>query len=238
MNVKASHSSTTTGTTLVLICRRPTLGIGKQRIAADLGDNLTFELAQRLLATTLEDATAWPGPVIIAPSAAGDASWAEKLLERPVEVIAQPEGNLGDRICSVDAAARFAGHKHIVYIGSDAPVLAPAYFRQARMTLAEYDIVLGPAEDGGVTLMGASSPWPELTALPWSSEKLGQALELLCHKQGLNVMQLETRYDIDLAMDLPRLRRDLADDPRPARRELLSWLDTTGLGNTLGDTHG
>jgi hypothetical protein len=229
MNANAANSSTETRMTLVVFCRRPAPGIGQQRIAADLGEATTFTLTRHLLATTLEDAAAWPGPVIVAPADAADAEWAGALLTRPFDVLPQPVGNLGERICAVDHAARAAGHAHLIYIGSDAPTLTDAYFARARTTLAACDVVLGPADDGGVTLMGAACPWPDLAALPWSSAELAGALELLCTRQGLTVKRLESRYDIDRVDNLPRLRTDLRDDPRPARRELLRWLDAEGL---------
>ena len=57
--------------TLVVFLRRPVPGVGKRRIAADLGAAVTHTLANHLLAATLEDAGAWPGPVVLAPANAG-----------------------------------------------------------------------------------------------------------------------------------------------------------------------
>lgn len=232
MSPNAAHSSTDTRMTLVIFCRRPAPGVGKQRIAAELGTVKTVALTRHLLATTLEDAAAWPGPVIVAPADAADAEWAGNLLTRPFDIIPQPSGNLGERICAVDSAVRAMGHTRLIYIGSDAPTLNEAYFDTARATLGRCDVVLGPADDGGVTLMGAACPWPDLSALPWSSAKLGGALELICTRHGLTVRRLESRTDVDLLSDLPGLRNDISDDPRPARRALLHWLDTERLRQT------
>jgi rSAM/selenodomain-associated transferase 1 len=229
MNANAPDSSTPEAPTLVVFCRRPALGAGKQRIAADLGDARTLELADHLLATTLEDAREWPGPVILAPAGAGDANWARRLLPRTKRVIPQPTGNLGTRINTVDRIARDSDDRHIIYIGSDAPILTADYFARARSALATHDVVLGPAEDGGVTLMGAGTAWPDLEDLPWSTAQLGDQLEQTCVRHGLTVCRLEKSYDIDLARDLPKLYDDLADDPRPARRELRRWLAESKL---------
>jgi len=201
------------------------LGRGKQRIAADLGAATTLDLASHLLATTLEDACDWPGVVILAPASTGDVDWADRLLSRPHQVIGQPEGNLGHRINAVDEAAREAGHTHLIYIGSDAPILDAEYFARARSALVTHDVVLGPADDGGVTLMGAKTAWPDLANLPWSTAGLGDSMEQTCMEHGLTVCRLEKRYDIDLAQDLPRLYDDLQDDSRPARQKLRRWLN-------------
>ncbi len=226
MNAKPARSSIAS---LVVFCRRPVSGSGKQRIAATIGPELTYQLATHLLHATLEDAAGWPGPVIIAPAAQRDKDWAETLMSGDHRVCPQPDGNLGERLNVVDQAIRTAGTEHIVYIGSDAPLLDEAYFAQARAALHTHDVVLGAAEDGGVVVMGARRAWPDLAQLPWSSNDLGNRLELVCVQRGLTVKYLPARYDIDLAHDLPRLHTDLRTDTRPARRDLRDWLAAAGF---------
>jgi rSAM/selenodomain-associated transferase 1 len=210
---------------LVVFFRRPAPGVGKQRIAADLGAQRALELGRMLLAATIEDAEAWPGPVVLAPAAVTDAAWAGGLLSRPFSTSPQPAGSLGQRINAVDAQLRDAGAELLIYIGSDAPVLDESYYAAARRALCAHDVVLGPAEDGGVTLMGARQAWPDITGLPWSTGKLAEALAARCRDAGMSICYLEPRYDIDVQADLLRLTRDLAHDCRPARRRLVAWLE-------------
>jgi len=228
MNTKPACSSTTI---LVVFCRRPAAGCGKQRIAATIGAGPTLELATHLLRTTLEDAATWPGPVVIAPAAQADRDWAAALMSGEQRVCAQPDGNLGERLNAVDHAIRSTDTEQLIYIGSDAPLLDSDYFEQARAALLTHDVVLGAAEDGGVVLMGARCPWPELAPLPWSGNDLGKQLELLCMQCGLTVKYLPARYDIDFANDLPRLHTDLLADLRPARRALRDWLASAGFAS-------
>jgi rSAM/selenodomain-associated transferase 1 len=214
--------------TLVVFCRRPAPGVGKQRLAATLGRAPAREVAALLLDVALEDAAAWPGPVVLAPDRAGDAGWACGLLQRACDVEPQVAGNLGERLAHVDARLRTLGHAGVVFIGSDAPLLDEAYYARAREALRNADVVLGPAEDGGVTLMGARQPWPALADLPWSTAQLGTALAARCRDAGLSVVHLPSRYDVDEATILPRLRADLGDmgtDLSPARRALQAWLE-------------
>jgi rSAM/selenodomain-associated transferase 2 len=120
---------------------------------------------------------------------------------------------------------RAAGAERVFFIGSDAPALDPGYLREARLALERSDVALGPAADGGVTLMGSRRPWPrDLPALPWSSAELGAALERACRADGSSVARLEERGDVDRASDLARLDAELAGDERPARRRLRAWL--------------
>lgn len=214
-------------TTLVVFCRRPAPGIGKQRVAAAAGTDFARALGEHLLAAALEDAAGWPGPVVLAPADAGDADWAATLAGATGRVVAQGPGNLGERIAHVDARLRAGGEARLLYIGSDAPLLDFAYYARARRALDHADVVLGPAEDGGVTLMGARRPWPALADLPWSTAGLDDALGRRCRAAGLSVARLDPRYDVDEIEVLPRLAADLARDPRPARRALREWLDAS-----------
>jgi len=214
--------------TLVLFCRRPKPGSGKRRLARELGDSAALLISELLMATTLEDAASWPGHRIISPADPGDEGWARSLPLDFDAVVLQPNGNLGDRLAGVDQALRAEGHTHLLYIGSDAPVLGPVDYAAARAGLAVHDVVLGPALDGGVTCLGSRKPWPTLTHLPWSSERLHLALQSACREAGMSVCNLEPRYDIDLPADLDRLCADLATDWRPARRVLYQAL--CGLG--------
>ncbi|MCL4792207.1 MAG: glycosyltransferase [Gammaproteobacteria bacterium] len=214
---------------LVVFCRRPAIGTGKQRLAAEIGTAQAAEIATLLLATTLEDARSWPGPVVLAPSEAEDADWAATLLPRSATIIPQTAGNLGERLQGIDCRVRATQPGAVIYVGSDAPVLSEADYAAARKALMHHDVVLAPALDGGVTLMGARCPWPELAGLPWSSDQLCAALAAHCVAQGLDVATLQpVRYDVDLATDLQRLCADLRTDVRPARRILYRKLCSLG----------
>ncbi len=217
--------------TLVVFCRRPVPGIGKRRLARELGETATLMISELLLATTLEDAATWPGGRIIAPAEPGDEDWARSLPLAFDEVVQQPNGNLGDRLASIDQALRRRGHTRLLYIGSDAPVLGPADYQAARASLTTHDVVLGPALDGGVTCLGSRQPWPSLTNLPWSSELVHDALRSVFPQSGMTVHNLEPRYDIDVPADLGRLCADLVTDSRPARRALYQALRSLGYCN-------
>jgi rSAM/selenodomain-associated transferase 1 len=208
------------GSVLVVFCRRPRLGQGKQRLARALGATDALAIAQALLECALEDAAAWPGGLVIAPEHPAEARWAASLLERAATVQPQPPGNLGERLNAVDAAVRRLGVERVLFIGSDAPSLTLSDLLAAQAALDGSDVVLVPAQDGGVTLMGSRRAWPDLAPLPWSEPTLGQTLEECCHSHGRSVTRLADSYDVDEVSDLGTARRALADDDRPARRRL------------------
>lgn len=210
---------------LVIFCKRPALSQGKQRLARTLGDARTLVLAKLFLDCAIEDANAWPGPVVISPASRKNSEWAGSLLTRKHLVMPQPEGNLGHRLQGIDQQLRAEGYRKIHIIGTDLPALRPHHYEEARNALDEEDIVLCPVSDGGVSLMAARVPWPELEALPWSTEHLGQALKQHCRSHGLGIRDITSSYDIDVEADLIRLKQDLPGDDRPARRALAAQLD-------------
>lgn len=206
---------------LVLFCKRPALFQGKQRLAKTIGPEQALRFAQSFLACALEDVTTWPGPVILSPSSPEDYDWAGSLLNREHQVIAQKEGTLGVRLQQVDHAARQLGHEKVIFIGSDHPSLSAGHYQEAHEALHSHDVVLSPARDGGVTIMGAGAgSWPNLTNLPWSTERLCQALTDQCRDHRLMVSHISGSYDIDVAADLVLLHHDLKEDCRPARQAL------------------
>ena len=209
-------------TTLVLFCKRPALGFGKQRLAADLGAQAAFEIAVGLLACALEDLEHWPGPVVIAPHSTTEIAWAKNLLRREVSVVPQSEGNLGGRIETIDCLLRSKGAEQLLVIGSDAPELNARILAQAVDMLTDHDVVFAAAEDGGVSLMANRESWPELKPMPWSTPQLGASLQQLCERAGRSVGWSAPCSDVDRLDDLERVRKNLRMDPRPARQSLLA----------------
>jgi len=206
---------------LVVFCKRPQLGTGKQRVAAERGQDTALELSRLLLSTTMEDAFAWSGPVVIAPADPIDEPWARKLLSR-ADIVPQQGNNLGERINHVDRQLRAAGAARIVYIGTDAPGLNPERLQAAADHLEHADTVLAPAADGGVVLMASRKPWPALDDLPWETELLCSALTDVCGGYR-DVALVQPGNDIDYWADLVQALPELRADEREWRQMLVDW---------------
>jgi rSAM/selenodomain-associated transferase 2 len=215
---------------LVVFCRRPKLGYGKQRLAQSIGQPPALKVAQLLLNCATADACDWPGRVVIAVADVADVSWARGLVPA-AEVLAQPKGGLGHRIAQIDTRVRATGAERVIFIGSDAPGLRDIDLLAAATALKDRTAVFIPAADGGVTLLGATKSWPQLDDLAW--ETPGLFLELLsrCESVGWHCAQLESGYDIDTLPDLLRAGRDLATDKRPSRQDLCRWIREARLDN-------
>ncbi|TXI30777.1 MAG: hypothetical protein E6Q69_12905 [Aquipseudomonas alcaligenes] len=77
--------------------------------------------------------------------------------------------------------------------------------------------------------MASNRPWPDLSALPWSTQRLGQALADCCQRAGHSLMLAGELFDIDHQEDLQALANVLAQDARPARVSLHEALLTLGV---------
>jgi hypothetical protein len=195
----------------------------KRRLAAEIGERAR-DVARLLFECALEDVDGWPGPVCFAPA---DEQDRDSLDGRPRAgdlIVVQQGDNLGERINHVSETLAARGLPRQIYIGMDCPGLDGGYLRDAARALEQRDVVLGPALDGGVVLMGANRAWPDLSLLRWSSTDLFAELCRLCQAHSLTIATLEPRSDVDTLADLAAAAASLTQDARPARRNLSRWL--------------
>jgi uncharacterized protein len=117
------------------------------------------------------------------------------------------------------ALALFAqGHDAVCLLNSDSPTLPTRVLTQAAIALAEPcdRVVLGPAEDGGYYVIGIKAPHIHLFQdIAWSTPSVAEETRERARTLGLQVVELDTWYDVDDAPALLRLCRELASAPLP-----------------------
>ena len=118
----------------------------------------------------------------------------------------QCEGGLGVRLERAVVSAFKRGAASVICIGGDCPKLNRGHLEQAAAALQNnYDIVLGPSEDGGYYLVGLNGPHIELFQdIPWSTRNTLEASLKKSSALNLRVKLLETLYDVDEIADLKR----------------------------------
>lgn len=135
--------------------------------------------------------------------------WARRLGADRVGL--QGEGRLGLRLQRQVGRARRQGASRVVLIGSDLPELAAPDLEAAFAALAQADVVLGPAADGGYWLIGLAGDWPRLfaggqAAIAWGGEHVLAQTLAVAERLGLVVALLPRRHDLDRPEDLKRWR--------------------------------
>jgi rSAM/selenodomain-associated transferase 1 len=154
---------------LILFVRAPALGIGKRRLARDIGDVAAVRFERLMIALLLR-------------RFAGDGRWRLRIAVTPdkarhrarpwhhgIEAAGQGGGDLGERM---DRALRAYPAGPVVLVGADIPALGARQVDAAFRLLGTRDVVFGPAEDGGFWLVGARHPWrlpPLFERVRWSS---------------------------------------------------------------------
>jgi uncharacterized protein len=194
---------------LAVFARCPMPGRVKTRLAAAIG----AEGAARLYAAFLADlARALPDPRWalrwwVAPPADG---FAAQLGVDPGACREQRGRDLGERMRCAFASARAEGFARCVLVGSDTPQLHAGVVAEAFGGLDEADVVLGPAEDGGYYLIGLREPHDVFRGVAWSTPTVLDRTLARVRSLALRLKLLATRFDVDEAADLDRLRTLLA----------------------------
>ncbi|HEY9808254.1 MAG TPA: TIGR04282 family arsenosugar biosynthesis glycosyltransferase [Halomicronema sp.] len=191
---------------LLIFTRYPEPGKTKTRLIPALGAEGATLLHRQLIQHTLNQL---PNllknrPVEVEVKyAGGTQELMQKLLPPEIKCTPQSEGDLGEKMKNALAETFSKTTQKALIIGTDCPALDPHRLSQAFDQLSHYDLVLGPALDGGYYLIGMQRLIPELfVGINWGTEiVMKQTLEIAQHL-NLSYSLLDTLADIDRPEDL------------------------------------
>lgn len=211
---------------VAVLTRAPSAG-GKSRLFTALGGAPDPALAAALLLDTLDHLRAAPARLVLVVEPAAALDEVRALAPPGVEVVAQGDGTLGDRMRAAMRDCFAAGASRVVLVGSDLPSLAPAVVGDALARLAADPdtLVLGPADDGGYYLIAATAVPEVFDGIEWST---GRVLAQTCRAAaaaGLRVELVAPLADVDTLEDLQALV-DRGDGRSP---RTVAWALARGL---------
>jgi uncharacterized protein len=189
---------------IVVFSRYPEPGRAKTRLIPELGKtgaaDLHAAMAERMVWLAYDTAGAASVEV---RTEGGDSGRFAQWLGTDLMIRPQGEGDLGARMARAFESAGQEGIARTIIVGTDCPGITPGVIRRALDELSEYDVVLGPARDGGYYLVGLNRPTPELFDGPeWGTgDVLQQTLEVAA-RLGLSVALLDDLDDVDRPEDL------------------------------------
>lgn len=195
---------------VVAFCRLPVPGQVKTRLAAGVGNTLASTLYQSCSEQVIQRAASADGIVLVlACSIASELSavqgWMRQVVKSEVKCVSQPaDADLGGRMHWALSMALQSASKALV-IGTDIPDLTAAVLHNALQLLSTYEIVLGPAHDGGFYLIGATKLHPDLLkGITWSASTTRDETVANAKSLGLTVCaeSLPLLHDIDTIQDL------------------------------------
>ena len=193
--------------------RLPQIGVGKRRLARDVGDLAAWRFYRTslhaLLRRLVRDSR-WRVCFAITPDRA--VAMVSGIPDR-VRVIPQGGGDLGQRMGRM---LQGMPQGPVLIVGSDIPDISRAHLARAFRVLGRKSWVFGPAADGGYWLVGASRRPCLKTPLPfdgvrWSSSDT--LSDTLIGLRGASYGLLEQLDDIDSGGDLARLRQRVSQRP-------------------------
>src|SRR5262245_16550630 len=138
---------------VIVFVKAPRAGEVKTRLARTLGPEAACAAYRQLVEKLLTElSTLSGGELRFSPDdAEGEIqSWLHPGWQRRP----QGKGDLGQRMGAAFSDAFAAGADRVVMVGSDCPEVTTADVRQAWSELKHYDVVVGPAMDGGYWLIG------------------------------------------------------------------------------------
>ena len=146
---------------LIIFTRLPRLGLGKRRLAREIGAVAAWRFARGALAVLLRRLAGdprWDPALAVTPDrAARERGWPVATGRRGLRRserghFGQGGGDLGQRMAR---ALRDRPAGPVVLIGSDIPHVRPQHIAAAFRSLGRHEFVFGPARDGGFWLVGA-----------------------------------------------------------------------------------
>ncbi len=199
---------------LVLFTRYPEPGRTKTRLIPALGPNGASDLQKNMTEHVLDRVRnlVESRPVDMEVRyEGGKLELMEKWLGTSISHRSQGSGDLGARMKRAFSEAFQQGLNRVVIIGSDCPGITKVTARTAFELLGQFDVVLGPANDGGYYLIGLCRETEQLFRdIPWGTSEVRARTVEIASQLGLRVVHLEPLDDVDRAEDLEVWEREAA----------------------------
>jgi uncharacterized protein len=185
---------------VAVLARAAVAGQTKTRLIPMLGAARAAALQAHLTERALRRAAASGAEVVLWVAGDIDAGTRALACALAVDVREQPAGDLGVRML---AALENATGRAALVIGTDCPAQSVSDLEQAGMLLADHDVVLQPAHDGGYVLIGMKRPVRQLFEdITWGSASVFEETRRRAAVLGLRCAQLPALPDLDRPEDL------------------------------------
>jgi len=185
---------------VVIMCKAPMAGRVKTRLMRDFSAIEAAKLHAAMATTVIQRAKRLFESVVVA----ADDPTHPFFAGFGVEVTTQGEGDLGDRMQRQVKRAFDDGVDAVVLLGTDSPHMQDQRLLDATSQLQDYDIVLGPVEDGGYDLLAMSAAYPLFDGIPWSTTQVLDRTVQMAKELHCSIGLLEVSFDIDVTSDLER----------------------------------
>ena len=192
---------------LILFVKAPRIGTVKTRLQPELTRDQSLLLYQAMVEDTVRQFSGvgfCDLKIFFHPADAYEVmkTW----LGNQLDYFPQQGNDLGERMYHAIAEMLNQKYDKVALVGSDIPTLDAATMVRAFASMDNYDVVLGPCNDGGYYLIGMKLPQPELfKGITWSTNLVLQQTIHRARSAGLEIVQLEKKSDIDTYQEVEEL---------------------------------
>ncbi len=188
---------------LIIFAKNPVKGKVKTRLAKDVGDEEALNIYKILLKINFAFTKDLDCKKYIYFTDSFDNSIYDSRFENKV----QADGDLGFKMKSAFNDAFNSKFSKVVIIGTDSPELNKEIISKAFRSLEDFDVVLGPANDGGYYLLGMKKSNDTLfTNIKWSTESVLKETVEKITINNLTYRLLEELIDVDTLDDLNKVK--------------------------------
>ena len=189
-----------TSTAVALVAKAPEVGKVKTRFCPPCSPEEATEFARAFLLDTSEFITGEDFAGVIDPwcTYLGGAQILRALLPEGIQLLEQRGADLDERLANSAQDLFAMGYQRVVLMAADSPTVNHEYLQKALRELDDHDVVLGPADDGGYTLIAMKADEPTLfVGIEMSTERVLRETIERAERKDLEVSLLETLYDLD-----------------------------------------
>lgn len=187
---------------VIIFARNLIFGKVKTRLAATVGPDKAFSIYKELINHTYSITKNLQCNKIV--------YYSEYIEQNDVwnnyQKATQRGNDLGKKMKNAFKDVLEKGYKKTVIIGTDCFEINESIIARAFAQLDYFDIVIGPAKDGGYYLLGMKSLYePLFYNIAWSTETVFDATVNACNQLSLNFFLLPVLNDIDEEKDLKQV---------------------------------
>lgn len=192
---------------VMVFTRNPELGKVKTRLAKTIGEQSALNIYNFLLnhTETVIRNIDCDKAIYYSVKVRDNDIWDPSLYSKHL----QQGKDLGKRMYYAFLDAFSEGYKKVVIVGSDLYDLQPKHIENAFRKLDSYEVVIGPAEDGGYYLLGMKTIHSQVfTTKEWGTSTVFE--NTINDLQNESVFLLEELNDIDVyddIMDIEELKQ-------------------------------
>ncbi|MEO1402263.1 MAG: TIGR04282 family arsenosugar biosynthesis glycosyltransferase [Cyanobacteria bacterium J06635_1] len=195
---------------LILFTRYPEAGKTKTRLIPHLGEEQAACLQRQMtehIVTEMQQVSVNCSPSLEVHFAGGSHDQMATWLGDHLCYLPQASGDLGMRMSQAFSQGFQDGMQRVVMIGADCPDVTSNLLAQAFQSLESFDIVLGPALDGGYYLIGLSEACRDAYAglfqgIDWGTAQVFEQTVAIARRLNLTLTALTPLNDIDRPEDL------------------------------------